>query len=73
VTPAPNAEQIPAFEVPCTFKDGSRAGTTLSIPNDVHHFNDRKTGEEWYRWSEAPGGVLRSWFSLVQPAPWRKG
>ena len=55
---------IPAFSVPVTFKDGSRAGETVDVPNDVHHWQERKTGEYWQRYSEAPDGVLRSFFTL---------
>lgn len=61
----PNEEFDYAPKHPVEFRDGSRRGQVLQLPTDVHHFQDRKTGEYWERINEAPSGQLASYFVLV--------
>lgn len=60
---------IPPFTVPVLFVDGSKAGQTIEVDNDCHYHIVRKTGEIWYRYSEAPTGELRSFFKLKTNPP----
>lgn len=62
--PDPLDAPMPPFRVPVRFLDGSLAGQWVETPNDVHSYKRRETGEEWVRYSEAPDGVLRSYFKL---------
>ena len=55
---------LPDVMAPVTFLDGSLAGKTVECDNFTHHWEDRKTGEYWQRYSEAPDGVLKSYFKL---------